>query len=162
MSNCYLNKYCQLAFTAASSARLRSPSNVLMAHSTSKRFIVIVIERVKSTGNLNHQSIWWYRHGIFMVFSKANTKYTLQVLHGSHLCSTICKSSLAVNVVVSMQWHFSILTSSINCVREPFNKDFNNVIMLTSSASERNSWHLIKIGIWGMCAGKCLVRYEVW
>ena len=117
---------------------------------------------MKSTGNLNHQTIRWYRHGIFMVFSKANTKYTLQVLHGSYLCSTICKSSLAVNVVVSMQWHFSILTSSINCVREPFNKDFNNVIMLTSSASEHNNWHLIKIGIWGMCAGKCLVRYEVW
>ena len=79
-------------------------SDVLKKHCVREVFvieIVIVTERVKSTGNVNH-------HGIFTVFSKANTIYTLQELHGSYLGSTIHKSSLAVTVVVMTFFPFSL------------------------------------------------------
>ena len=156
----YLNKHCQsVGFYCCffSWVKISFRSDFLMKHSEREVFViemVIVTERVKSTGNLNHQSRWGYRHGIFTVFSKVNTIYTLQELHGSYLSSTIHKSSLAVTVVVMTFFHSHFQ----HCLGEPL----KDSIMLTSPASDCDSWHLIKTGIWGMHAGKCLMRYEVW
>ena len=66
------------------------------------------------TRKRGNQSMQQYGHGVCKRQRlAANTTYTLHTLHEPHLCSTTRRSSLAVNVVVSMKRRFSILTPAL-------------------------------------------------
>ena len=62
---------------------------------------VTVTERVRSTGNLNHQSRWWHRHGTFPVLP---TRRTHQRCCTGPACSSCGREDLSPSSLAALFW----------------------------------------------------------